>query len=64
LGRELADARRAGGREPIVVSFANDYVGYCVSESLYGRDEYEARMAFNGPNAGRMIIDALAELIP
>jgi hypothetical protein len=64
LGRELADALRAGGREPIVVSFANDYVGYCVSESLYGRDEYEARMAFNGPNAGRMIIDALAELIP
>jgi len=63
LGQQLKRAARAQGWQPMVVGFANDYIGYCISESLYNTDTYEAAMAFNGPHAGEEIVERLERML-
>ena len=63
LGRELKQAAQANGLNPVLVGFANDYIGYCVPESLYRTGHYEAGMAFNGPKTGRLIVEHLVQML-
>jgi hypothetical protein len=63
LGQRLKDAARARHFFPVIVGFANDYIGYCVPESLYRSDAYEALMAFNGPRAGELIVGRLVQML-
>jgi hypothetical protein len=63
LGQELKAAARARGLDPMVVGFANDYVGYCLPASLYERGDYEASLAFNGPNTGELITTRLVQML-
>jgi hypothetical protein len=63
LGAQLEAAAAAHGRHPVIVGFANDYIGYCVPAALYEQKTYESSMAFNGPAAGELIVSRLAEMI-
>ncbi len=63
LGLELKRAARERGYQPVVVGFANDYIGYCLPERLYETDSYEAAMAFNGPKTGEMLVGELKQMI-
>jgi hypothetical protein len=63
LGGRLKDAARAKRFHPFLIGFANDYIGYCIPESVYGRSEYESSMAFNGPKAGELVVKRLTEMI-
>ncbi len=63
LGNALKQAAQANGLNPVLVAFANDYIGYCIPESLYRTDHYEAEMAFNGPKAGRLIVERLVQML-
>jgi len=63
LGQELKRAARARGLDPVVVGFANDYIGYCVPASLYERGSYEASLAFNGPTTGELIVARLIQML-
>ena len=63
LGERLKSTARSYGLNPVIVGFTNDYIGYCVSESLYRAHQYESSMAFNGPKAGELIVDRLSRLL-
>lgn len=63
LGHLLKDAARSNGLQPVIVGFANDYIGYCVPEALYAQPAYESFMAFNGPKAGELVVNRLTEMI-
>ena len=63
LGTTLKTAARAAGFNPMIIGFANDYVGYCVPETLYEATQYESSMAFNGPKAGELIVERLKRMI-
>ena len=63
LGVRLKEAARARRLQPQVVSFACDYIGYCVPEPLYREKQYESSMAFNGPRAGDMVVERLMQLL-
>jgi len=63
LGARLKSAAQARGLRPLIIGFANDYIGYCVSEARYHSDEYEAVMAFNGPRAGSMLVERLIGML-
>ena len=63
LGRHLRDAAAARGLTGMVIGFASDYIGYCIPETLYDSEEYEATLAFNGPCAGRLVVERLTRLV-
>jgi hypothetical protein len=63
LGAELKAAARGRGLQPMLVGFANDYIGYCMPASLYESKEYESAMAFNGPQAGELVVQRLTQMI-
>jgi hypothetical protein len=63
MGRQLKDAAGRHHWKPLVIGFANDYIGYCIPESLYGSDAYEASLAFNGPHAGTLIVERSIQLL-
>jgi hypothetical protein len=63
FGRQLKQAAASRGWQPVLIGFANDYIGYCLPEPLYETGEYEATLAFNGPHAGRLVVERLIELI-
>jgi hypothetical protein len=62
LGRRLKRAALAHDRKPVIVGFASDYIGYCVSAELYDAKHYEASLAFNGPQAGERLIERLVHV--
>ena len=63
LGQQLKSAARERGLEPMVIGFADDYIGYCVPASLYEAKQYESSMAFNGPHAGELIVEQLKQML-
>jgi hypothetical protein len=63
LGVALKRAARARGFQPLIVGFANDYIGYCMAASVYPTDRYEATMMFNGPSAGELVVEELTQMI-
>ncbi len=63
LGEELKRAARAQGYAPVIVGFSDDYIGYCVTEAVYRTAEYEALMAFNGPETGSRIVEHLRGMV-
>jgi Neutral/alkaline non-lysosomal ceramidase, N-terminal len=63
IGLALKRYARARGMEAIVVGFANDYIGYVISEEYYATPAYEAFMSFNGPHMGDYMSFAMEKLI-
>lgn len=63
LGVALKRHARTRGFQPLIVGFANDYIGYCMAASVYPTDRYEATMMFNGPSTGELIIEELTQMI-
>jgi Neutral/alkaline non-lysosomal ceramidase, N-terminal len=63
IGLTLKRFARARGMEAIVVGFANDYIGYVISEKYYATPAYEAFMSFNGPHMGDYMTFAVEKLI-
>ncbi len=63
LGERLKAAARGRSLSPVVVGFADDYIGYCVSERLYRSRQYETSMAFNGPLTGTQLVEQAIRLM-
>lgn len=63
LGRQLQSHAAARGYTPFIVGFADDYIGYCVPPALYETGQYEALMAFNGPDTGLRIVSRLQQML-
>lgn len=63
LGHQVKAAALAQGLDPLIVGFASDYIGYCLSESQYAASTYEASMAFNGPTTGELIVEGLTRMM-
>lgn len=63
LGLDLKQRARRAGYQPVVVGFANDYIGYCLPERLYRTHSYEASMAFNGPKTGELLVGELQQMM-
>jgi hypothetical protein len=63
LGLELKAHARTLGYAPVLVGFANDYIGYCLPQRLYWTDSYEASLAFNGPTTGEKLVEALKQMM-
>ncbi len=63
LGDRIKQAARASGLDPMIVGFADDYIGYCLPREAYADKSYETSMAFNGPDTGERITRALIEMI-
>ena len=63
LGARVHQAADTAGFHSMVVGFADDYIGYCMSPDVYESGAYEAAMAFNGPNTGVQLADALEAII-
>ncbi len=63
LGADLKQAASARGFHSVIVGFADDYIGYCVTEQRYHTAEYEALMAFNGPKTGKMVVEHLIRML-
>ena len=63
LGLELKRHATARGFQPVVVGFADDYVGYCLPSRVYDAKHYEASMAFNGPGTGEQLVEELKKMI-
>ena len=53
VGSELAlswkEMARSKGNSTVVISFANDYIGYVMPTDYYDKPIHEASMSFNGP---------------
>ncbi|MBI3843417.1 MAG: neutral/alkaline non-lysosomal ceramidase N-terminal domain-containing protein [Planctomycetes bacterium] len=60
-GKEVRALRR--GRWVIPVSYADDYIGYCVDERSYRRGGYEAMLSFYGPGLDADLVDAADALL-
>lgn len=56
-------ARLQYGQHLFVVSQANDYIGYVLTEEGYRRGGYEARMSFFGPQVGAYLGGQMGELL-
>lgn len=54
----LQKARAAGIEYPVIVSFANEWLGYIVTAEEYERGEYEATLSFHGPTLADAIVKA------
>ena len=63
LGGQLHAAARGCGCKPIVIGFANDYIGYCLSAAAYTSGAYEAYMVFNGPQTGERLVEQLLTML-
>jgi len=63
LGLGLKHELQTRGWQPLLISFADDYIGYCLSETRYRTRQYEALMAFNGPKTGSMVVNELARML-
>jgi len=63
LGETLKRAARAHRLQPMILGFAEDYIGYCLPEALYRTRTYEASMAFNGPTTGELIVNRMTQMI-
>lgn len=59
VGRRVLEKARAAGIEyPVVVSFANEWLGYILTAEEYALGEYEATLSFHGPTLADEILKA------
>ena len=63
IGRQMSDIARAHGWTPLIIGFADDYIGYVLPASDYATRSYEARMSFNGPAIAEELTRALTLII-
>lgn len=61
-GQGLAAAVRSQGVQPLLIGYANGYLGYAVTPWEYQRRTYEAGMSWYGPFFGEVLADGLAAL--
>lgn len=60
VGKQIEDiARRAGVEMPIVVSFANEWLGYILTKAEYEVGGYEATLAMHGPELADRLLEAV-----
>lgn len=58
-----AAARQLGFRYPLVVSFANDWLGYVVTPEQYAAGVYEATLSFYGPGMADRVVEAATQAV-
>ncbi len=62
LGHELKNRLAAQKVQPILLGYANGYLGYAVTPQQYQDRSYEARMTWYGPTFGVSLIDEIQQL--
>ena len=62
LGFELKRKMSQRGLKPILIGYANGYLGYAVMPNEYENRSYEAWMSWYGPGFGAFLIDRIEEL--
>ncbi|MBI3615539.1 MAG: neutral/alkaline non-lysosomal ceramidase N-terminal domain-containing protein [Candidatus Omnitrophica bacterium] len=62
LGQDLRQKLEAQGLSPILVEYANGYLGYAVTPEQWSRRSYEAWMTWYGPSFGLYLVDRVQEL--
>ena len=62
LGQNLRLKLVAQGLEPILIGYADGYLGYAVTPSQWDRGTYEAHMTWYGPTFGFYLIEKIQEL--
>ena len=63
VGRAISAAARSRGWRPMIIGFADDYIGYVLPAAAYARDTYESRMSFNGPTVADALTHALTSMM-
>ncbi len=63
VGRALGAAARSRGWRPLIIGFADDYIGYVLPAAAYARDSYESRMSLNGPTVADVLTRALTSMM-
>ena len=65
IGLELKARARSqwGYQQLLVVSQANDYIGYVLAEENYRHGGYETRMSFFGPRLGESLKEQMVGLL-
>lgn len=61
--RIMDAAKRRGIDVPLVVSFANEWMGYVVTPEQYDAGEYEATLSFYGPGMAEHVVSAAVEAL-
>ena len=63
LGMELKQRiGRRSGKEPLIVGYADGYLGYAVTPERYGSGSYEAWMSWYGKGFGPYLLDHFEQL--
>lgn len=63
-GLRIMDAARHLGIDvPLVVSFANEWMGYVVTPEQYDAGEYEATLSFYGPGMAEHVVSAAVQAL-
>lgn len=63
VGVAIGAAARERGWEPLLIGFAEDYMGYVLPAAAYASDTYEARMHFYGPGLADLLTRTLARMM-
>ncbi len=64
VGRRIAElAKKSGVRFPLVISFANEWLGYILTREEYEAGGYEATLSFHGPGLADAVAEAAEEAI-
>ncbi|MCH8273839.1 MAG: neutral/alkaline non-lysosomal ceramidase N-terminal domain-containing protein [Armatimonadetes bacterium] len=64
VGRRIAElAKKSGIRFPLVISFANEWLGYILTREEYEAGGYEATLSFHGPGLADAVAEAAEEAI-
>jgi hypothetical protein len=61
-GQRLKASVRSQGVSPLLIGYANGYLGYAVTPQEHQRRTYEAGMSWYGPFFGEVLADGLAVL--
>ena len=62
LGNGLKEKLSAQGLQPVLMGYANGYLGYAVTPAQYKKIGYEVQMSWYGPRGGELQVEEIAQL--
>ena len=62
LGNGLKEKLSAEGLQPVLMGYADGYLGYAVTPAQYKKIGYEVQMSWYGPHGGEMQVEELIQL--
>ena len=62
LGNGLKEKLSAEGLQPVLMGYADGYLGYAVTPAQYKKIGYEVQMSWYGPRGGELQVEEIAQL--